>query len=176
MKCKCGKQFKEYKRNGVRISKFCLDCRKAKEKKAREKAKVLKKKARARKKREAKRETNAYWGKKCWKVFTQKMKQEQTDFRGYLTCYTCNIRKLAKEMDMGHCFHRGRGGWREIDFWAEHIHAQCKFCNINGGSSIPIFTANLIRDYGQEFFDKLKKGAVAPAMSVKKLKELYKTL
>ena len=142
------------------------------EKRAKKKEAALLRKALSRAK---KQNTNQKLGKKCWRLFINKLKQEQTNFQGYLTCYTCGQVKDAKEMQGGHCFHRGRGAWRRIDFDPQHIHFQCTGCNINGGGKIPIFTANLIRDFGWEYYEKLKQGAVAGGMSVEELQELYKT-
>jgi len=177
IKCKtCHKQFREYKRNGIILSRYCLDCRNKKALKEKKRIKKLKLAERKKKKREAKQNTNKYWGKKCWIAFTKFLKKERANFQGYAQCYTCGKQFKIKQLQCGHCFHRGRGGWRAIDFNPQHIQLQCPACNINGGGKIPIFTANLIRDFGWEFYQELERGAVKPALSVDELKEIYKSL
>lgn len=153
---------------------LCYGCWRTKEREKRE-AKAKARLLRKAKSREKKRETNKWWGKKCWQAFVAKLKIERTNFQGYLTCYTCGQVKEAKEMQGGHCFHRGRGPWRKIDFDPKHIQFQDAGCNINGGGKIPIFTAKLIQEHGWEYYEELRKGAVAPGMTVEELKELYKT-
>ena len=151
---------------------FNCHCKAQKEKRIEKLAKELERK---KKRKEKKQNTNQKLGKKCWRLFINKLKIEQTNFQGYLTCYTCGKVDEAKAMQGGHCFHRGRGAWRKIDFDPQHIHFQCSGCNINGGGVIPIFTANLIRDFGWEYYEKLKQGARAGGMTVEELQELYKT-
>ena len=175
MKCKCKKEFTPKKRNGVNVSKLCDTCFRKKEREKAHKAREREKLRKA-KKREKKRETNKYWGAKCWKLFSAILKAQSADWYGNARCYTCDAYKPISELQAGHCFHRGRGGWRRIDFWAKHIHLQCQRCNLVEGGALPIFTAKLIKAHGWEFYEKLRKGAVEPAMTVQELKDLHDKL
>lgn len=151
--------------------KLCYACLRGGEKAKRQEKlqRQLERKARLKEKKQ----NNQWWGKKVWRLFVNQLKKEQATFSGYITCYTCTKTLPKEEMQGGHCFHRGRGAWRRIDFDPRHIHFQCSGCNINGGGKIPIFTANLIRDYGWPYYEELKVGSMSGGLSVEQLKELF---
>lgn len=70
-------------------------------------------------------------------------------------CYTCPAWHDPREMDCGHYIHG------KLDYDLRNLKPQCKKCNNKawGGGKLDVYAERLIREYGLEWVEKLRKDA-----------------
>lgn len=89
--------------------------------------------------------------KKCWDLCSKYVRNFYAK-NGYVTCYTCGIKKPIKEMQAGHGF-SGRGN--SILFELDIIRPQCYGCNCCNSGKLDIFTYKLRKELGEKRFNEL---------------------
>lgn len=152
------------------ISANCQKCQRKKLKLKQEKQKEKK-----RIKKEAKRNTNSYLGKIAWSKFSKWVRTRATNFQGYVECFTCRRLFPIKEMQAGHCFHRGNTQWKAIDFDPEHIRPQCGGCNGPQSGKTAEFTLRLVQELGIEKVKEFERRRVQEQpLTPDELKEIIK--
>uniref|UniRef100_A0A6M3KLV7 Putative lambda recombination protein n=1 Tax=viral metagenome TaxID=1070528 RepID=A0A6M3KLV7_9ZZZZ len=75
----------------------------------------------------------------------------------YGQCYTCGKIVHVKKANSGHFKSRGIGGGSGIYFDERAIHLQCIQCNGFCGGKPEEYEEHLIRDYGREVVEELKR-------------------
>ncbi|MCR4285262.1 MAG: recombination protein NinG [archaeon] len=91
--------------------------------------------------------------KKVWKVFSEYIRQRDSDWRGYGKCYTCGKNLFWKEGDAGHFISRVHNNTL---FDEVNCHLQCKHCNNQAGEPAA-YALHLIKDYGEDIISLLEK-------------------
>ena len=95
--------------------------------------------------------------KAVWKEFSLYIRLKYSDYRGYVTCYTCGIQKHYKDsMQAGHGF---GGRHKAVLFMEEVVKPQCYGCNCMMGGKLDVFTHNLRKELGDKRFEQLYKVA-----------------
>ena len=108
--------------------------------------------------------------KDAWKLFSELVRREAADFRGFARCYICGAVKLWKELDAAHYESRR---FNNTLFDRQNVHACCKKCNIWLYGNMPKYALKLIEDYGENILKELdKRASVLKQFSVKELEEL----
>ena len=77
-------------------------------------------------------------------------RQQQADFQGFVSCYTCNVRKHWKEMDLAHYIHN------RLDFEPNNLRVCCVRCNRFLHGNLGIYGEKLIREVGLEAVEKMR--------------------
>ena len=91
--------------------------------------------------------------KKAWNLCSLYHRLKHADRNGYVTCYTCGVRKHYKDgIQAGHAF-AGRG--KEVLFMDEVIRPQCVGCNMFQGGKLDVFTYKLRKELGDKRFEEL---------------------
>lgn len=87
---------------------------------------------------------------KAWDLISLHVRQKGA--RGdYNQCYTCYQWKEWKyEMDCGHYLHG------KLDYDLDNLKPQCQRCNHFLRGNLGSYAEHLIRDYGQDFIDRLR--------------------
>jgi len=143
-KCRfCGKEFTPYMRNGMAISKFCIDCRTKQEY---EKAKIKKPS-----KVEIQSEKKKLDTKLC-RVFSKFIRKSASDKDGYVSCYSCGARHHWKEVDAGHYISRAKLATK---FDERNVKPQCRKCNRFLDGASPQFAVHLMKEYGDDIIKGL---------------------
>lgn len=129
-----------------------------------------------RKKKHAKARTDSYkypkqikkHKKRVWKIFSDYIRE-----RDCWTCYTCGKIAHGKGMHGGHYISRTNGSTM---FDEMNVHAQCYRCNIHLHGNLAEYTLKLIKDYGLEKVEELKKKSKKThRFTHEELKEIYQT-
>lgn len=90
------------------------------------------------------------WKRKCWRLMSEWVRREGSDFRGYQSCYTCRKRMHWKEL---HCGHYQHG---KLDFDERNLRPQCAGCNTYRGGMLDAYTVRLIEENGKPWVDALR--------------------
>lgn len=93
--------------------------------------------------------------KKLWKLTSEYVRRKNADSNGYVSCVTCGLTKHYKEIQAGHFIPKAQG--LSIYFDLRNIHPQCYRCNINLGGNGPEYYTFMLREYGTEVIDELRK-------------------
>jgi hypothetical protein len=92
--------------------------------------------------------------KKLDKIFSEYIRQKYADEKGYVKCYTCNVKKFWRGdgMQCGHFISRRSRilRWRE-----ENAKAQCYSCNVMRYGESYIFGVKLNKEYGYDIANEL---------------------
>lgn len=197
--CKiCGKPHEPHYQNGI-ASRTCRECQRdlelGKTADRIKKMRTAKKKERTKKlmmclrckerPREAKKKGTScrtcrlahdpvYWGEKVWDIFSLYIRTKMKKEKGMIECYTCDKSLELKEAQAGHCFHKGNGRYKLLDYDPRHIRPQCGGCNVNTGGKVNVFQARLTRELGIETVENmiLRRHTEQP-LNVDELKTLY---
>ena len=161
MKCKCGNEFEPIYRNGILVSKMCINC-------------VL---AKVRTKKAKERKISDKQTKEKLKTKSDWLRELQTHVNRYIRfrdkdkpCISCG-RSLTDKFDAGHYF--TVGAYPNLRFNEDNIWGQCVACNQHKHGNISEYTPRLIERIGQERFDKLCEDRNKPLhLSVEEIKEL----
>lgn len=115
-----------------------------------------------------------YWGKKAWTVFSLYIRKKAEKEKGVIFCYTCDCVYKLKELQAGHCFHKGNGRYKALDFDEKHIRPQCGKCNVYTGGMVNIFQAKLTRELGIKAVENMifRRKNELP-LTLAELKEIY---
>lgn len=152
------------------LSPCCQKCQRIKLKLKKEQQKE-----RLKIKKEAKRNTNSYLGKVAWHKFSKHVRSKTADFQGYASCFTCGRTYQWKELQAGHCFHRGRQQWKALDFDPLHIRPQCMGDNGPKGGMTAEFTLRLVDELGLEAVKEFERRRVQELpLTPEELKEIIK--
>lgn len=152
------------------VSANCQKCQRAKLKLKQEKQKEKKLV-----KKQLKQNTNSYLGPKAWSVFSKWVRSKDADFQGYASCFTCRKSFQWKELQAGHCFHRGRQQWKALDFDPKHIRPQCMGDNGPKGGMTAEFTLRLVEELGIDAVKEFERRRVQePPLTPEELKEIIK--
>ena len=141
-KCVCGAKL--FLRNGLPVSKLCLSCRKKKEELKKEKHKTTK----TYKKSLLKRLNN-----QAWKLMSKWIRIKDADWRGYVTCYSCGKIITYQQANAGHRYHG------KLNYDERNVKVQCVECNLHKHGNLGDYEQHLIRDYGLEWSEQLKRDA-----------------
>ena len=87
----------------------------------------------------------------AWRVWSIHIRQLGMDFQGYNYCYTCNKRVHWSEGNAGHYRHDA------YDYDERNVKFQCVFCNLGESGRSDNFYLHLIKDYGLEEAERLRK-------------------
>ena len=83
-------------------------------------------------------------------------------------CYTCG----AVGTQAGHFIH----GANAVRFEETAVHLQCSGCNLFKSGNLIEYTVRMIKDYGQEWVDKLRKrGRITQSFTIKQFREIEET-
>ena len=100
-----------------------------------------------------KKKTLTYYKKRAWAQFSLWIRLKNADKNGFVTCYTCGVKRHYK--DKMHAGHGIGGRNNSILFEPLVVRCQCLGCNIFGGGKYAIFTRKLIDELGLTVYDKL---------------------
>lgn len=198
-KCKiCGRDFEPHYQNGI-ASRICSQCQrdiqrgknlarvemvKSKKKKERIKKLMMCLRCGERPREKKKKGTSCrtcrlehdpvYWGKKVWDAFSLYIRTKAQKKKGVILCYTCEKPLQLKEAQAGHCFHKGNGRYKALDYDERHIRPQCGGCNVDTGGMVNVFQAKLTRELGiAEVENMILRRHTEQPLEIKALKELY---
>lgn len=101
----------------------------------------------------AKKQTVASLKKKADKVFSEYIRQRDSDRYGNATCITCGVKKPWKEIQNGHFVKRSVNSLRYDD---ENCNAQCMPCNVYKYGEQYLYAKALDKKYGEGTADKLQ--------------------
>lgn len=135
---------------------FCFFCYKQREMQKREEKKQRKKERHLNSKTYQKSEYKRL-SKQAWHLFSLYVRTKVIDFQGFTYCYTCGIRKHYSELQAGHCFHKGSGRYKALDFDERNIKQQCIFCNKFKHGMGAEFVLKLVQEYGIEVVEEMKR-------------------
>jgi len=114
------------------------------------------------------------WSKKTWTAFSLYIRTKYVNFQGYVQCYTCEKWFPLKETQAGHCFHKGNGAYKALDFDENHIKPQCGGCNVFTGGSVNKFQHKLTQELGLTGVEEMiKRRATEKALTVEELQFIY---
>ena len=89
---------------------------------------------------------------KLWKIFSQYIRQRDSDSSGYCKCFTCNFRAPWRQFDAGHGVGRQH---KSTKYDERNVHAQCKRCNGFEGGQQAIYKEEVEKRYGKGTWDEL---------------------
>ena len=90
--------------------------------------------------------------KKAWNLLSECVRREAADRNGYVRCYTCGaLSQWNRGMQAGHAI---GGRSNAVLFDEEIIKVQCIHCNIFLKGNYGIFAMKLIKEHGQEWYEK----------------------
>lgn len=89
--------------------------------------------------------------KRAWKVFSEYIRQKYS-VDGKCTCITCGVTKPWREMQAGHAF---ASRCNNILFLEDIVRPQCYSCNVPRGGMYDEYHSWVIKQYGQDGFDRL---------------------
>ena len=87
----------------------------------------------------------------AWRVWSIHIRQLGMDSQGFNICYTCGKRVHWKEGNCGHYRHDA------FDYDPKNVKFQCVFCNLGESGRSDNFYLHLIKDYGLEEAERLRK-------------------
>lgn len=106
---------------------------------------------------------------KAWDKQRKKIISKEIDFQGYVSCFTCYKRLLAKECQIGHFWHN------KLDFDLRNLKIQCIRCNHFLGGNLGAYASRLIKENGLDWYEQLERDAAQyKAEGIKELKLLIK--
>jgi len=94
---------------------------------------------------------------KLWELTSKYIRLRQADQNGNVNCVTCG-QQMYWEKDgaqAGHFVPQAQGD--AVRFDLRNIHVQCFRCNINLGGNGPEYNAFMLKTYGQETIDELRR-------------------
>jgi len=91
---------------------------------------------------------------KTWDDFSKMRRLEEADWRGTVTCVTCQKKMHWKESQLGH-FLPGRHSSTLFDVRNSSI--QCPQCNVFKHGNLAEYYPYMLKKYGQEVIDELKR-------------------
>ena len=91
---------------------------------------------------------------KAWRVFSEWVRKRGADENGYNTCVTCGKRDLWTNLHASHFIPSRRNS---ILFLEENCHASCMACNIWRHGAIEDYYPFMLKTYGQEKIDEIKR-------------------
>tara|TARA_R100000963_G_C4590723_1_gene68007 strand:- start:111 stop:515 length:405 start_codon:yes stop_codon:yes gene_type:complete len=92
--------------------------------------------------------------KKLDTIFSQYIRLKSADKKGYVSCYTCGIKKYWEKdyMQNGHFISRRH---MILRYSEKNCRPQCYGCNVRGGGKQYQFAINLNKEYGYNIAEKL---------------------
>ncbi len=90
---------------------------------------------------------------KAWRLQSIYVRSIGANFQGLSQCYTCNRWFSWQEMNSGHYRHDA------FDFDLRNVKCQCVYCNLSDKGRADEFYLHLVKEYGQEEADYLRKRA-----------------
>ena len=125
------------------------------------------------KKKEKKANSYKVVAKNAWDAFSIYIRTKHADWRGYLNCYTCGKIITIKQAQAGHCFHKGSGRYKPIDFDEDHIRPQDVGCNMFKGGKGSEFTLKLIGEHGIDKVEEMRRRRQEEEpLTIEELKEI----
>lgn len=92
--------------------------------------------------------------RKLWKVFSEYIRRRDADWKGNISCCTCNKRMHWKESDAGHYIAKTAG--LSIYFEEKNVHNQCTHCNRFKHGNQPKYALYLIDRYSPDILKELE--------------------
>ena len=93
---------------------------------------------------------------KCWTLFSEFVRRKYADAEGFASCYTSGVRAHWKELQCGHAI----GGRHNAVLFDEEIcRPQTLAENVFRRGNYPVFTTNLIKEKGMEWWEKKLEGS-----------------
>ena len=159
-KCPMCKKICIRERNGIRISKFCSNCRKIKKQEKKIKHE----------------QTKSYLERK-WKILHGTAWKLQSEYirRKYakndmVQCYTCNTIDHWKNMHCGHFWHN------KLDFDERNLRPQCSQCNVFKSGNLAEYATKLTKEIGVEGMQKLRLNSNTISYSTEDLEKIIQNL
>lgn len=87
----------------------------------------------------------------AWKWWSLHVRKSACDERGYGQCYTCPKIIHYSEGNAGHYRHDA------YDYDEKNVKFQCVFCNLGESGRADNFYLHLVKDYGLEEAERLRK-------------------
>ena len=85
--------------------------------------------------------------KDLWKLFSKYIRIKDTDFKGFVGCFTCHKQDDHRLMDAGHYIPKATSG-SYLKFYEKNVHPQCQDCNRLKGGNYGVYKEQLILKYG----------------------------
>lgn len=102
----------------------------------------------------------------AWILFSIYTRSKDADFRGYVRCYTCGKSLHWTDANSGHYRHDA------YDFDERNVKCQCPTCNLAEAGRADNFYLHLVREYGTDVAEKLRKRKKWNAYSRQELMEI----
>lgn len=87
---------------------------------------------------------------KAWKLFSEYVRRKHADSFGFTTCYTSGLRSHWKDLQCGHAI---PGRTNAVLFDESICRPQSVSENIFKRGNYPVFTTNLIKENGMEWWE-----------------------
>lgn len=104
----------------------------------------------------------------AWRLFSIWVRSHGADFAGYNKCYTCERSFPWKEMNAGHYRHDA------YDFDERNVKPQCVHCNLGESGRADNFYLHLVKEYGNEVAEELRKRPKWNNYTTQELEEIIK--
>lgn len=88
------------------------------------------------------------------RVYSIYIRRKYADANGFVSCFTCGVRKHWKEMQNGHYVSRAHNNTRFDDF---NCHVQCAGCNIFKSGNMDMYALRLQEKYGDGVLQELNR-------------------
>jgi hypothetical protein len=88
---------------------------------------------------------------KAWSLLSEYIRRSAADEGGTNACYTCGKLMFWRDSQAGHAI-GGRTNAVLMD--ASIIRVQCVFCNVFQRGNYPVFTTNLIKENGMDWWEE----------------------
>lgn len=143
----CKSEFEPLYRNGIILSRYCIQClsQRGKEKIRKQRESDWKKE---KKKIKEKLKTHSEWVKDFQAVFNTYIRARDKN----KPCISCG-RPLRGQYDAGHFF--SVGAKPNLRFNEDNVHGQCVYCNQHLRGNVAEYSVNLPKRIGQARFDAL---------------------
>lgn len=90
--------------------------------------------------------------KEVWDLFSQVLRMEAADWKGYAHCVTCGKYDHYKRLQAGH-FVPGRHN--SVLFDTRNVHVQCVRCNVMLKGNLITYWPFMLKTYGQKVINTL---------------------
>lgn len=103
----------------------------------------------------------------CWDIFSLLIKLTYSRDGEHVHCYTCGKRIRIGTSDCQGCHFWPKGVYSGLYFYFNNVRPGCYYCNINLEGNRLIFAEKLIKEIGQDEFDKMASLRSVPVKRTK---------
>lgn len=155
--CKSCHELNVRERNGIAVSKWCVDCRLQKRLDTEKKHRLTKTYQKSRTKT---------LHKKAWKLFSEYVRRKDITSGGLAICYSCDTYVPWQSAHAGHFFHN------KLDFSESNVHVQCAQCNCYKSGNLAPYGVKLAKELGADGMEKLKLDAYTTSYTLDDLERI----